>query len=311
VLDDRNCAAVSATREQAILNRGGPMQSVHEEQTDDQQDEDDNDPEQARTLAVGCRLFFPLVDQGSMRIQLILPPCFARCSQQQNRAPGAQVKRELATQDFTMSRKAMQHLSMDAQFGALIRRVGPPRLQIQTKRSPYEALVRAIAHQQLHGRAAEAILARFGLLFPDAAFPTPDLVLAQSEERLRACGFSGSKIVAIRDICAKAIDGTIPSRTQSARLDNEALIERLTCIRGVGRWTVEMLLIFTLGRMDVLPVDDFGVREGYRVLYGLDAQPKPRALAEIGLAWAPYRSHATWYLYRSAEEGRGGERSRA
>ncbi len=297
--------------EQAILDRGVAVQPVHKEQADDEQDENDSDPEQTRTLPVGYRLLFPLVDQGSMRIQLILPPCFARCMLQQNRAPGVRVKRELATQDFTMSRKAMQHLSIDAQFGALIQRVGPPRLQIQTKRSPYEALIRAIAHQQLHGRAAEAILARFGLLFPGETFPTPDLVLDQSDERLRACGFSGSKIAAIRDICAKALDGTIPSRRQSARLDNEALIERLTSIRGVGRWTVEMLLIFTLGRMDVLPVDDFGVREGYRVLYGLDAQPKPRTLAEIGLAWAPYRSHATWYLYRAAEEGRGGERSRA
>ncbi|MBS0643617.1 MAG: DNA-3-methyladenine glycosylase 2 family protein [Acetobacteraceae bacterium] len=203
-----------------------------------------------------------------------------------------------------MSRKALQHLGADERFAALIRSVGPPRLQIQRQRSPYEALVRAIAHQQLHGRAAEAILARFAALFPGEAFPEPQVVLATADEALRGCGFSGSKIAAIRDICAKALDGTIPSRRQSARLDDEALIERLTRIRGVGRWTVEMLLIFTLGRPDVLPVDDFGVREGYRVLHGLDAQPKPKALAEIGLAWAPYRSFATWYLYRAAEQGR-------
>lgn len=203
-----------------------------------------------------------------------------------------------------MSRKALQHLGADEHFAALIRSVGPPRLQIQRQRSPYEALVRAIAHQQLHGRAAEAILARFAALFPGEAFPEPQVVLATADEALRGCGFSGSKIAAIRDICAKALDGTIPSRRQSARLDDDALIERLTRIRGVGRWTVEMLLIFTLGRPDVLPVDDFGVREGYRVLHGLDAQPKPKALAEIGLAWAPYRSFATWYLYRAAEQGR-------
>ncbi len=203
-----------------------------------------------------------------------------------------------------MSRDAIRHLSTDARWAALIRRVGPPRLDIQRQRSPYEALIRAIAHQQLHGRAAEAILGRFAGLFPGDAFPAPEAVLATAELALRSCGFSGAKTAAIRDICAKALDGTIPSRRGSIRLTDADLIERLTSIRGVGRWTVEMLLIFTLGRPDVLPVDDFGVREGYRVLHGLDAQPKPRALAEIGLAWAPYRSLATWYLYRSADAAR-------
>jgi DNA-3-methyladenine glycosylase II len=203
-----------------------------------------------------------------------------------------------------MSREAMRHLSTDVRLGELIRRVGPPRLDIQRQRSLYEALIRAIAHQQLHGRAAEAILGRFSALFPGDVFPAPDAVMATADLALRGCGFSGSKIAAIRDICAKALDGTIPTRRQSARLSDDALIERLTSIRGVGRWTVEMLLIFTLGRPDVLPVDDFGVREGYRVLNGLEAQPKPRALAELGQAWAPFRSIATWYLYRAAEEAR-------
>lgn len=180
------------------------------------------------------------------------------------------------------------------------------------QRSPYEALVRAIAHQQLHGRAAEAILGRFVALFPGGLFPRPDQVMATPDEALRACGLSGSKIAAMRDICARALDGTIPDRRASARLSDAALIERLTTIRGVGRWTVEMLLIFTLGRPDVLPVDDFGVREGYRALHALDAQPRPRELAEIGLGWAPFRSLATWYLYRAAEEAKGrGPGSRA
>ena len=203
-----------------------------------------------------------------------------------------------------MSRAGLRHLSTDPRFAALIRRVGPPRLEIDKGRDLYEALVRAIAHQQLHGKAAETILGRFAALYPDQPFPTPTQVLATSDEALRGCGFSGSKVAAIRDVCAKAVDGVIPSRRSAARLTDEALIERLVSIRGVGRWTVEMLLIFTLGRPDVLPIDDFGVREGYRVLYGLDAQPKPRALAEIGLAWAPYRSLATWYLYRAVEEAR-------
>lgn len=200
--------------------------------------------------------------------------------------------------------EGLRHLSLDRRFAALIVRVGKPRLDIQRQRSPYEALVRAIAHQQLHGKAAEAILGRFSALFPNDVFPDPASVLATAETALRGCGFSAGKVAAIRDICAKALDGTVPTRSQSYRLTDDALIERLTSIRGVGRWTVEMLLIFTLGRPDVLPVDDFGVREGYRVLHGLDEQPKPRQLAETGLAWAPHRSLATWYLYRAAEEGR-------
>ena len=200
--------------------------------------------------------------------------------------------------------EGVRHLSQEPHFAALIQRVGRPRLNIQRQRSPYEALVRAIAHQQLHGKAAEAILARFAALFPGETFPPPQTVLATADAAFRACGFSAGKILAIRDICGKALDGTIPTRRQCHNLSDEELIARLTAIRGVGRWTVEMLLIFTLGRPDILPVDDFGVREGYRVLHGLDAQPKPKALAEIGLVWAPHRSLATWYLYRAAEEAR-------
>jgi DNA-3-methyladenine glycosylase II len=203
-----------------------------------------------------------------------------------------------------MNEAALRHLGRDKTFAALIRRVGPPRLGIQRRRSPYEALMRAIAHQQLHGRAALAILARFEALYPSGTFPTPELVLASPEAELRACGFSAAKIAAMRAICAATLDGTVPTRRGSARLSDQALIERLTTIRGVGRWTVEMLLIFTLGRPDVLPVDDFGVRDGYRVLYTLDVAPKPKALAEIGLAWAPYRSIAAWYLWRASDEGR-------
>jgi len=203
-----------------------------------------------------------------------------------------------------MNEDALRHLRRDRKFAALIRRVGPPSLGIERRRSPYEALMRAIAHQQLHGNAARAILARFEALYPGNSFPQPELVLASSDVELRACGFSGSKIAAMRAICAGTLDGTVPTRRASARLSDEALIERLSSIRGVGRWTVEMLLIFTLGRPDVLPVDDFGVRDGYRLLYGLDMQPKPKALAQIGQAWSPYRSIAAWYLWRASDEGK-------
>ncbi len=187
-------------------------------------------------------------------------------------------------------------------MAALCARVGRCRIGVVRDREPYEALVRAIAHQQLHGRAAEMILGRFTALYPGVAFPSPDMVLATEAAALRGCGFSGGKVAAIRDIALHAERGVVPTRRAAARLDDAALIERLVAIRGVGRWTVEMLLIFTLGRPDVLPVDDFGVREGFRILHRLEAQPKPRVFAEHGAVWAPYRSTAAWYLWRAADE---------
>ncbi len=195
----------------------------------------------------------------------------------------------------------MRHLSAEPAWAGLIARVGKPRIEVARRQSPFEALMRAIAHQQLHGRAARAITGRFLALYPDAEFPAPAQVLATAEAALRGCGFSAAKVATLRGLCARALDGTIPTRAGAARLSDAALIERLTTIRGVGRWTVEMLLIFTLGRPDVLPVDDFGVREGYRALYGLDAQPRPRALAALGEAWSPHRSIAAWYLWRAAD----------
>ena len=199
---------------------------------------------------------------------------------------------------------ACAHLAAaDPALAGLIGRVGPCLLAI-TPRDPYEALIRAIAHQQLHARAAANILGRFAALFPGEAFPTPDQVLASRDTALRGCGFSGSKVAAIRDIAARRLDGTVPSHEAAAGLDDDALIERLTSIRGVGRWTVEMLLIFNFGRPDVLPVDDFGVREGWRIIQRLETQPRPRALAALGEAWGPHRSTAAWYLWRAADEGK-------
>jgi DNA-3-methyladenine glycosylase II len=196
--------------------------------------------------------------------------------------------------------EALKHLRRDPLLKGVIRRVGPCTLR-PVRREPYEALVRAIAHQQVHGRAAEAILDRFVALHPGQDFPPPEAVLATPVEALRGCGFSGSKVAAIRDIAEKSAAGLVPTRKAAARLDDAALIERLVQLRGVGRWTVEMLLIFTLGRPDVLPVDDFGVREGYRLAAGLEAQPKPKDLATIGEAWGPWRSVAAWYLWRAAD----------
>ncbi len=194
---------------------------------------------------------------------------------------------------------SLKHLRGDPVMAAVIKRIGPCDLGVSSY-EPYEALVRSIAHQQVHGKAAEAVLGRFIALFPGVPFPEPELVLAAEFDVLRGCGFSGSKITAIRDIAEKSAAGLVPTRKAAQRLDDAELIERLVSIRGVGRWTVEMLLIFTLGRPDVLPVDDFGVREGWKHAAGLEAQPKPKELAAIGASWAPYRSTAAWYLWQVA-----------
>jgi DNA-3-methyladenine glycosylase II len=156
----------------------------------------------------------------------------------------------------------------------------------------------------VHGRAAEAMLNRFCALHEGEGFPPADFVLALPGEALRGCGFSGSKVLAIQDIAAKARDGLVPTLEEAGRISDAALIERLVAIRGVGRWTVEMLLIFTLGRPDILPVDDFGVREGWKLINRLEAQPRPKELAAIGEAWKPWRSIAAWYLWRAADEGK-------
>lgn len=207
-----------------------------------------------------------------------------------------------ATPDFNA---AIRHLTdSDLDWASLIKRVGPCGLTVRAEQEPYQALIRAIAHQQIHGKAAEAILGRFLALYPRTKFPAPERILVTEESTLRACGFSASKQAAIRDIAQKTLEGVVPTGKAAKKLSDEDLITRLTTVRGVGRWTVEMFLMFNLGRPDILPVDDFGVREGWKVLKGLPEQPKPKALAEIGKAWSPHRSVAAWYLWRSAEQGR-------
>jgi DNA-3-methyladenine glycosylase II len=199
--------------------------------------------------------------------------------------------------------EARRHLARDPVMRRLIARHGPCTL-VARKLSPYQSLVRAIAHQQLHGKAAESILARFVALGGNRRIPPPEVVLALRTPTMRRCGFSRGKIRAIRDIARHAVAGVVPTKRACARLSDDALIERLTVIHGVGRWTVEMLLIFTLGRLDVLPVDDFGVREGYRRAYGGRRQPTPKELHAFGERWAPYRSVAAWYLWRVANEAK-------
>ncbi len=200
-----------------------------------------------------------------------------------------------------MTAEALKHLSRDKVMKKLIREVGPCGLVPQAKRSPFESLVRAVAHQQLHATAAGRILERFCALFPGKRFPSPAHLAAVSDEQLRAVGFSGSKSAAIRDIAAKALEGIVPTSRAIAKLDDADIVERLIAVRGVGRWTVEMLLIFQLGRPDVLPADDFGVRTGFQLCFGLADLPKPKELLAYGECWRPYRTTAAWYLWRAAD----------
>jgi DNA-3-methyladenine glycosylase II len=204
-----------------------------------------------------------------------------------------------------MTPEVLSHLSeADEILGGLIQTIGGCELKPEKKRSPFESLVRAVAHQQLHGTAAERILGRFLEHFPGKRFPDPADLAAIPDEALRKAGFSGSKTAAIRDIAEKSLSGVVPSSREIARMPDEMIIERLTQCRGVGRWTVEMLLIFKLGRPDVLPIDDFGVRHGFKVTYRKLDFPKPKDLLRFGERWRPYRTTASWYLWRAADAAR-------
>lgn len=186
----------------------------------------------------------------------------------------------------------------------LIKVHGPCTLAPE-RRSLYEALISAVAHQQLHANAAEAILRRFRALFPGTRFPKPQQVIDAEDAALRGCGFSIGKMLAIRDIAAKALSGQIPTRAAAQKMSDEELITRLVEVRGVGRWTVEMLLIFTLGRIDVFPSDDYGVRNGWRLTKKLSEMPKPKEFRILAEKWQPHRTLAAWYLWRAADAGKG------
>jgi DNA-3-methyladenine glycosylase II len=185
----------------------------------------------------------------------------------------------------------------DDDWARLVDLIGPCRHDPKAAREPYEALVRAIAYQQLTAKAGDAMIDRLKAL-TGTSFPAPAEIVALDPGELRACGFSAAKAATIQAIAQGARDGLVPTRAVADRMDDEALIARLVTIKGVGRWTVEMLLMYSLERPDVLPADDFGVREGYRVLKSLPDQPKPWALRELAQVWSPYRTVAAWYLWR-------------
>lgn len=194
----------------------------------------------------------------------------------------------------------------DPALGRVIRTVGPCTLRPRADRSPFESLVRAVAHQQLNGTAAATILDRFVALFPRRRFPSAAGLSAVSDDQLRGVGFSRAKVAAIRDIALRVASGEIPGNREIARLEDGEIVRRLTEARGVGRWTVEMLLIFKLGRPDVLPVDDFGVRNGFRLMHGLTDMPSPGELGRAGECWRPHRTVAAWYLWRAVDLSREG-----
>jgi DNA-3-methyladenine glycosylase II len=201
-----------------------------------------------------------------------------------------------------MNAAAHKHLSAaDPVMRRLIREHGRCALVPETRRSPFQSLVQAVAHQQLNGTAANTILMRFKKLFPGRKFPRPEDLAKVTDEQMRVCGFSFAKIKSIRDIAEKTLSGVVPTSRQIVKLSNDEIIERLTEVRGVGRWTVEMLLIFQLGREDVLPADDFGVRSGFRLAYKKREMPKPKALLAHGKRWRPHGTTAAWYLWRAAD----------
>jgi DNA-3-methyladenine glycosylase II len=195
--------------------------------------------------------------------------------------------------------EASQFLSaIDDDWAQLIRDVGACTFDSETEPdlSPYQALVQAVAYQQLHGKAAATIFGRFKNHFD--GFPNPEQLVAAQFDDLRACGFSGRKIETIQGIANGVISGLVPSREAAESLADDEIIARLVTLKGIGQWTVEMLLIFTMQRMDILPVGDFAVLEGYKRLKKLETAPKPKQMAEIGQAWSPHRSIASWYLWR-------------
>jgi O-6-methylguanine DNA methyltransferase len=198
---------------------------------------------------------------------------------------------------------AVEHLrASDAALARLIDAVGPFRMQLAATQSLFVALAQAIVYQQLNGKAAATIFSRVCALFPRAHLGlTPEGILRASDEKLRGAGLSRSKLLSIRDLARKSSDGEVPTLAEVHRMESEAIIERLTAVRGIGRWTVEMLLMFRLGRPDVLPADDYGIRKGFALTFRKRELPTRKDLERRGARWRPYRTVASWYLWRAVE----------
>jgi DNA-3-methyladenine glycosylase II len=204
---------------------------------------------------------------------------------------------------------AIAHLgAADPKLGALIDRAGPFTLKLDPSPSPFESLLESILYQQLHGKAAATIHRRVREYF--GGDPAPQLLLDTPDDVLRTAGVSGNKVRALKDLAARTLDGTVPTAAAIRKMPDAEIVERLTQVRGIGPWTVDMLLIFRLGRPDVLPVSDYGVRKGFALTFQripktrpltADDLPAPEALVKRGKRWAPFRSVASWYLWRACD----------
>ncbi len=199
-------------------------------------------------------------------------------------------------------KKAIDHLAgTDPRFATLIKQARRFNVAANELVRPFDALAESIAYQQLSGKAAATIFGRVRALYPKRKWLDPELVLKTPDEKLRACGLSRSKTAALKDLAAKTLDGTVPTRRELVRMTDEEIIERLTKVRGIGRWTVEMLLLFELGRLDVWPVADYGVQKGFAKTFGRRKLPTPKQFQKIGEKWRPYRSVAAWYFWRALD----------
>ncbi|HET7537775.1 MAG TPA: hypothetical protein VFJ90_15055 [Candidatus Didemnitutus sp.] len=199
-------------------------------------------------------------------------------------------------------KEAVAHLrANDEILAALIDRIGPFRLELHRVDSLFEALLRSIIYQQLHGKAAGSIHARVLAVLKSHGGPTAEALTAASDDDLRAAGLSRGKLAALRDLAAKANAGVVPTLRDAHGLTDDELVARLTEVRGIGPWTVHMLLLFHLGRPDVMPTGDFAIRLGFKKLYGKRREPKPEAIIKHARRWQPYRSVASWYLWRSLD----------
>ncbi len=198
--------------------------------------------------------------------------------------------------------EAVRHLSeRDECLKRLIAEMTPFQIDVADAQSPYEMLLESIAYQSISGKAAATIFGRIKALTSHGRPPTPEEMLKIPKGKLRKAGLSGAKVVAMKDLAKKAIEGVVPTFEQALTLKDEELVERLISVRGIGAWTVEMFLIFRLGRPDVLPIHDLGVKKGWSVAYGKKHMPKPKELLKFGERWRPYRTVASWYMWRAFE----------
>jgi len=197
---------------------------------------------------------------------------------------------------------AVAHLSdCDPCIARLVQEVIPFDPEIDHTQSPYEALLESIAYQSISGKAAATIYARIKALSANGGPPAPQEMLKLKTQALRKAGLSGAKILAMKDLAQKTIDGIVPTYDEALKLSDDQLVERLISVRGIGAWTVEMFLIFRLGRPDVLPIHDLGVKKGWSITYGKKHMPKPKELLAFGERWRPYRTIASWYMWRACQ----------